>query len=344
MAYIGEHHVEFSDDKKTLVRCPEDIQGEYIVPNSVTNIEKFAFADCKGLTSITIPNSVISIGGQAFRGCTSLTSIAIPNSVKSIGLWAFRGCKSLNAIIVPPDLEEQVCEMVGLKDYANIIRETSERIRKREEGEQRRIEEQQNLAMLPGCMLFFKTETSGFPKNYGAPISDLSNWPHLIQLAWIMVDKNGNVLKKRSIIIKPIGFSISSEVEAIHGITTKIAVSEGKPLAEVLEEFSSDLTFASRVVGHNLDYDLHIVGVELYRHNKNYEELMTKPSVCTMKSTIEFCAIPNPNYGGYKWPSLSELYRKLFGRSLEGSHDALADIIATKECYFELKRREIILE
>ena len=96
--------------------------------------------------------------------------------------------------------------------------------------------------------------------------------------------------------------------------------------------------------GHNVDFDQHIVGAELYRLNMDYGALMDKPCICTMRSSTDFCAIPNPNsnFGGYKWPSLQELYRKLFDRSFENAHDALADISATKDCFFELKRRGVI--
>lgn len=31
--------------------------------------------------------------------------------------------------------------------------------------------------------LFFDTETTGLPKNWKAPVSDLNNWPRLVQLA-----------------------------------------------------------------------------------------------------------------------------------------------------------------
>lgn len=34
-----------------------------------------------------------------------------------------------------------------------------------------------------------------------------------------------------------------------------------------------------------------------------------------------------------------ELYYKVFGCGMENAHDALADILATKECFFELKNR-----
>ena len=212
--------------------------------------------------------------------------------------------------------------------------------------EQQRLMEQQMQEMLQGSILFFDTETTGTPKNYKAPISDSYNWPRLVQLAWIMADKNGNVLKKKSLIIRPSGFSISEDAAAVHGITTEKAEREGVLLHDVLEEFEMDLSFAGQIVGHNIDFDQHIVGAELYRLGMNSSTLMDKSSTCTMKSSTDFCAIPNPNpyFGGYKWPSLQELYCKLFGHEFSDAHDALADITATKECYFELKRRGIIKE
>ena len=233
------------------------------------------------------------------------------------------------------------------REEAKRAAEEQERLRlikAREEEEQRRLQKQQMQEMLQGSTLFFDTETTGTPRNYKAPVTDSSNWPRLVQLAWIMADKNGNVVKKKSVIIKPDGFSIPSDASAIHGITTERALREGKPLKEVLDEFTTDLSFASQIVGHNIDFDQHIVGAELYRLNMDYSALMYKSSTCTMKSSTNYCAIPNPysHYGGYKWPSLSELYWKLFRHSFDDAHDALADITATKDCYYELKRRGVI--
>ncbi len=68
------------------------------IPNSVTNIGKYAFWGCGSLTSITIPNSVTSIGDNAFSYCDALTSIIIPNSVTSIGNSTFYCCRSLTSV------------------------------------------------------------------------------------------------------------------------------------------------------------------------------------------------------------------------------------------------------
>ena len=62
---------------------------ECVLGNGVTNIGKYAFSGCSGLTSVTIPESVTSIGGYAFSGCSGLTSVTIPESVTTIPCAGF---------------------------------------------------------------------------------------------------------------------------------------------------------------------------------------------------------------------------------------------------------------
>ena len=65
------------------------------LPNSVTMIGDFAFADCPNLTNVTFPNSLTTIGSWIFRGCDSITSVTIPDSVTKIGHAAFAQCDGL---------------------------------------------------------------------------------------------------------------------------------------------------------------------------------------------------------------------------------------------------------
>ncbi len=81
--------VLFDKEMKTLIRCPENKEGNYVIPSTVTYIEPYSFHGCSSLTGITIPDSVTEIGGCAFDSCTALTEITIPNSVKRIGVQAF---------------------------------------------------------------------------------------------------------------------------------------------------------------------------------------------------------------------------------------------------------------
>ena len=81
--------------------------GEYklvtdlIIPDTVKEIKKYAFYNCRSLTSVTIGNGVTSIGNSAFSPCRNLTSIEIPDSVSSIGEGTFNGCSSLSSINIP---------------------------------------------------------------------------------------------------------------------------------------------------------------------------------------------------------------------------------------------------
>ena len=228
------------------------------------------------------------------------------------------------------------------KLYGENLEFLQKRVIERKEEIERRIATQQGRKRLVGSVLFFDTETTGTPRSNIAPVTDSYNWPRLVQLAWIMTDKDGKVLKRQSHIIIPENFYISDDAVKVHHITTERALQEGQLLHVVLDEFLSDLELAEQVVGHNIDFDMHIVGAELYRMNLDYNLLMNKPSTCTMKLSTNYCAIPKKNSDAYKWPSLPELYRKLFNRDFADAHDALADITATKECFFELRKRGII--
>ena len=70
------------------------------IPNSVTTIKDYAFAQCSGLTSITIPNSVYFIGKKSFEYCSGLTSVTIPKSVRYIDECAFFECSGLSSITI----------------------------------------------------------------------------------------------------------------------------------------------------------------------------------------------------------------------------------------------------
>ena len=96
-----ENGVVFNKAKTALIEYPKERQGDYIIPNSVVRITKYAFADCEDLTSIIIPASVSKICEYAFKNCRGLTSITIPNSVEKIEYETFLGCSGLTSITIP---------------------------------------------------------------------------------------------------------------------------------------------------------------------------------------------------------------------------------------------------
>ncbi|MFI5140225.1 MAG: 3'-5' exonuclease, partial [Sphingobacteriales bacterium] len=187
--------------------------------------------------------------------------------------------------------------------------------------------------------LFFDTETTGTPRNYKAPVTDLNNWPRLVQIAWILQDKDGNTLVKESSIIKPSGFIIPSDAAKIHGITTDIAQKNGVDLLPVLNSFNNLIDSSEYLIAHNVSFDKNIVGAEFLRV-KMKNPVPDKKLICTMMGSVNYCAINGPY--GFKYPKLTELHQKLFNSRFDGAHDALADITATAKCFWEMRKRGLI--
>lgn len=104
--------VDAEETNVTLKVNMEDaasLNGELVIPTNysdgvnsyqVTALGDKAFADCTGLTSVTIPSSVKAIGDKAFAGCTGLTTANIPASVTSIGSGILAGCSNISTVTV----------------------------------------------------------------------------------------------------------------------------------------------------------------------------------------------------------------------------------------------------
>lgn len=96
--YKSENGLLLTKDGTTLVR---GVNGNAVIPPSVTAIGLCAFEGCVALRSAEIPLGVKSIGPYAFKQCRGMTSVTIPSSVTDIGQEAFWGCKNLKSIAIP---------------------------------------------------------------------------------------------------------------------------------------------------------------------------------------------------------------------------------------------------
>ena len=83
-----------------------ELLTEVIIPDSVTKIGNYAFANCKSIVNVTIPESVTTIGDSAFSHCENLTDIEIPDGVTSIGSSVFESCSSLKSITIPGSISQ----------------------------------------------------------------------------------------------------------------------------------------------------------------------------------------------------------------------------------------------
>ncbi|MCX8490159.1 MAG: DNA polymerase III subunit alpha, partial [Cyclobacteriaceae bacterium] len=190
--------------------------------------------------------------------------------------------------------------------------------------------------------LIFDTETTGLPRNKNAPLADFENWPRLVQLAWQLHDGKGKLLSQQNFIIKPEGFDIPFKAEQIHGISTSRAIEEGYDLKSVLTHFSSDVEKTEILVGHNIEFDISIIGAELLRSLLSTERFLSLQKVDTGLSSIEFCQLTGGVGGKLKMPRLSELYEKLFGENFQDAHDAAYDVDATAKAFFGLLERNVL--
>jgi DNA polymerase III subunit epsilon len=187
--------------------------------------------------------------------------------------------------------------------------------------------------------LIFDCETTGLPKNWQAPVSDLDNWPRAIQIAWSLFDKTDRHLESTVRLVQPDGFTIPSDVQRVHHITTERACADGEKLIDVLQELSSAIERSEILVAHNIRFDEKVLSAEYLRMNLKLP-FSTKKRFCTMENTTAICRIPGSR--GYKWPSLSQLYWELFKERFEDAHDAGADVAACAKCFFELKNRGML--
>ena len=109
--------VLYNKKKTTLIQCPtkkkslrvpdtvriisEDAFGSckiesVVLPDSITKIERYAFAECKNLKSVKFSRNITDVGEYAFMNCSGLTSVSIPGGV--VGPGMFMHCENLSSV------------------------------------------------------------------------------------------------------------------------------------------------------------------------------------------------------------------------------------------------------
>lgn len=88
------------------------------IPDTVTNIDSYAFFANDSLTTINFGNGLKTIGYYAFRSCYALKTLNLPDSVIIIGTNAFSGCQ-LSQVAIGSGC-------VSIEDYAFVGNPVSE--------------------------------------------------------------------------------------------------------------------------------------------------------------------------------------------------------------------------
>jgi len=183
--------------------------------------------------------------------------------------------------------------------------------------------------------LFIDTETTGLPKQWGVPITDFDNWPRIVQLIWIVYDEFGNKMNCGDYLIKPKGFTIPKSATKVHGISNKDAKEKGLNITKGLNEIASQIKKADFVIGHHIEFNIDIVGSELLRNN--LENILPEKHIISMEDEYfkHF-----PKFPKSKFLTLSELNFELFQNKLGKELSGFELLIATANCFFEMKRLE----
>lgn len=192
--------------------------------------------------------------------------------------------------------------------------------------------------------LVFDTETSGLWRD-DLPAMD-PNQPHLVQLGAQLFDRHWNKRGHLNVLIRPDGWEIEKQAEAVHGISTATCHRYGVALAEALVAFRAVATPAARVVAHNLAFDRKILAVAIHRAGGEgvWWHRMAPKFLCTMEAATDACQLP-ATFGGFKWPSLEEALAVLLpDRQIAVRHDTDSDVVACAALYRELIERGVVVE
>ena len=83
---------------------------EFILPDTLKEIESMAFGYCQSLERITIPEGVAHLA-DIFGNTWALTEINLPNSLRTIGDRAFLGMRALTSLKLPDAVEQLGAEL-----------------------------------------------------------------------------------------------------------------------------------------------------------------------------------------------------------------------------------------
>lgn len=84
----------------------QDRLEKLILPDSVTEIGKYAFMNCYSLREIRMPERVELVGAGLFQNCWQLRKLTIPEGVETLGSDMFENCHELSDLTLPSSLKK----------------------------------------------------------------------------------------------------------------------------------------------------------------------------------------------------------------------------------------------
>ena len=103
------------------------------LPNGITSIRTYAFAECTRLKLSELPDTITSIGSHAFDNCANLALTKLPNNLTSMDLYSFYKCTKIAIKEIPAGVTKiptycfgQCKAITSLKMLGNIIEISSQ--------------------------------------------------------------------------------------------------------------------------------------------------------------------------------------------------------------------------
>lgn len=196
-------------------------------------------------------------------------------------------------------------------------------------------------------VMAWDVETNGLP-DFKARSHDPKQ-PHIVQLAMIHYDNEGNELSEISVIVKPDGWEITEDMTAIHGISHEQALREGIPENDVIALWLAGQARAAIRVAHNISFDARLARIAMVRagYQRDFIEMVEgRQSFCTCNASKKLVNAPPTDkmlakgMTGPKSPNLAETIRHFFGEEIVGAHGALVDARCAGRIYHHLKSLE----
>jgi len=201
-------------------------------------------------------------------------------------------------------------------------------------------------------IIVFDTETTGLIRK-NVPLEE---YPYITQFSFIVYDAQNEIIRSSfdTYIKLPSNVVIDDFVSKLTGITNEKCEKEGMPITEALGIFYHTMSVCDCVVGHNIDFDIQMVNVEITRnlhclnHFSDIKHIFSKIRLyklgiqtdCTMRMSIDSCSlyVTNEKNKKYKkFPKLSETYYHLFNEIPENLHNSMVDTLVCLRCYLKIK-------
>ena len=166
----------------------------------------------------------------------------------------------------------------------------------------------------------------------------------VLQIAWIVINDKHEILTRGNMLIKnrknrPAAFLINK-------ISDEDLEKKGVLFYDVISQFIDDLNMCDTVIGHNVQFDIKAICNDITKSgisicdpdgNKIDNIFEGKKIECTMKMYKKFLEpIEKKRQTNGQEPlskKLCEMYKYFFGTDFDNAHDAMADVMATFECY-----------